>query len=1090
MSETIRSLLFREGHAYVHAGRVQDAVEAFEKALKETGSRPSTPEIALALADASKKGPRPEQSIHTLVTYAASYGEQRDELLRRATQILQPQWATLLAPLLETEWRWLTADDSHSVELPQLVLAADIYSSAGNYNRALVVLRRARTLVADGDRTVSRRLYEIARRLNDANDLAQAVEVLNEAVQIAPDDVRSRWFLSEILRRRSYPDNTRELRDQDAAVGETFLRDALRVWNEAVARTDHIESWALGSRTLINEQLAKLKGADRWTLGWEAVTLAQRALLARGFDDVFNCSTNARFYRALGLTACEIAMVTRAADLASTDEEKRAATEERVITTANAGEFDTALELVRGLGQSAWTDAIQAFILVRRGMAQDALALAERAIAADYREPWCIDMRADCCREAGEHERFLKECEAIWSALDGKDVDAALSRARAGLWLGLRSGTFDEAAALVSGYQENSNLPTDTGPGQLLGLIALARGDLKSGIDHLRQTIALTWSTRELDDLRRDLRYLAEHHTDAAMAQAIRDAKEIEEAITSRRTLLTAHPPSAEDELTNLLQTRPEGDAGGWLWVGAQATLARLDVWADRLESAVTRYSSLIDRAASSFPEANQAITECGNTLLTRADAAVREGASTADRSASVRAHDFLAGQPRLKGDVRGDASTALMLLHGLSGDQQSARLAFHAATDWYGADAHDVSARVAGRLRSLIRSEGDFWQVWKTVVHILPMAFDRYQLQPRLFEWFSTTYSAQPTANEVERLPIVLELGSNLIPEDAAENWREWDLFDTYLPELKKWFAAEHGVTIKPVHVRANLNLSHDQFAILIEDAPVPIARNSVRPECAFVTAPWARLLAAGVSPSDADEERHPFTGQTAYWVKWAGWTKVQSAGLPLEEHIRFVMEQLRRTLHDHVYEFLDPDDVDALIAEYQASTEDKALVNEVLPSSTARFHFSRVLRALVKQDVPVQDLREILHAIRGVHLHPTAMNAAVRTLRLRLRSRLPGNGAGWHRLALPSHVEESVERAIDQADGVSAARVLSEVRSLLATVSDEQDHIGIVLITTRYDTAEYLRSCLRHQSSAVTALCHEEVYEPAAVSLQSASA
>jgi len=1090
VSETIRSLLFREGHAYVRAGRVQDAVEAFEKALKETGSRPSTPEIALALADASTKGPRPEQSIQTLVTYAASYGEQRDELLRRATQMLQPQWATLLAPLLETEWRWLTADDSHPIELPQLMLAADIYSSAGDYNRVLAVLRRARSLGVDSNRAVVRRLYEIARSLNNANDLAQAADVLNEALQVAPDDVRSRWLLSEILRRRSYSDNTRELRDQGIAVGESFLRDALRVWDEAVTRADHIESWALGSRTLINEQLAKLPGADRWTLGWEAVALAQRALIARGFDDVYNCSTSARVYRALGLAACEVAMVTRAADLASTDEEKRSAAEERVITTANAGEFDTALELVRGLGQSAWTDAIQAFILVRQGMAQDALALAERAIAADYREPWCIDMRADCCREVGEHERFLKECEAIWAALDGKDPDAALSLARAGLWLGLHSGKFDEAVALVNGYQKNSNLPTDTGPGQLLGLIALARGDLKGGVDYLRQTIALMWSTRELDDLRRDLHYLAEHHTDAAMGQAIRDAKEIEEALTSRLTVLTAQPLSAERELTNLLQTRPEGDAGGWLWMGAQATLARLDVRADRIESAVTRYANLIERAASSFPEANQAIAECGNTLLTRADAAVREGASTEDRSASVRAYDFLAGQPHLKGDVRGDASTALMLLHGLSGDQQSARRAFHAAKDSYGADAHDVSARVADRLRFLIRSEGDFWQAWKTVVHILPLAYDRLDLQTNLFEWFSTTYSAQPTASDVERLPIVLELGSNLIPEDAAENWREWDLFDTYLPELKKWFAVEQGVTIKPVRVRANLNLSGDQFAILIEDVPVPIARNSVRPECAFVTAPWARLLAAGVSPSDADEERHPFTGQTAFWVKWAGWTKVQSAGLPLEEHMRFVIEQLRRTLHDHLHEFLDPDGVDALISDYQASTEDKAVINEVLPSPAARFHFSRVVRALVKQGVSVRDFGEILQAVRGVHLHPTTLNAAVRTLRLRLRSRLPGNGAGWHRLALPSHIEESVGRAIAQADGVSAARVLSEVRPLLATVSDEQEQIGVVLITARYDTAEYLRNCLRHQSSGVTALCHEEVYEPAAVSLQSASA
>ena len=118
----------------------------------------------------------------------------------------------------------------------------------------------------------------------------------------------------------------------------------------------------MSSRASLNEQLAKLPDADQWVLGWEAVVYALRAMLARGSDIAGDSSTLARCYRALDLRACELALVKRGADLASTTEEKQSTLEELLITTTNAGEFDEALKVIEELGQSAWTDAVKAFV--------------------------------------------------------------------------------------------------------------------------------------------------------------------------------------------------------------------------------------------------------------------------------------------------------------------------------------------------------------------------------------------------------------------------------------------------------------------------------------------------------------------------------------------------------------------------------------------------------------------------------------------------------------------------------------------------------------------------------------------------------
>ena len=1086
MNHSIRSLLFAEGRALLRGNRADEAAGAFERALKEAGNSPSTTVLVEALADAYR-ATKSEYALRMLVSYAAGDSTQ-DVLLTRAGEILNPAAAVLVAPLIDTEWQWLVQDEPARTLLPRLLFAVDVCMSARQHEKAYELLTRARRLATESlqRQEIGQRLYEIGRRLNSADDLTRSEAVLRDAVDLAPDHTRSRWLLSEILRRRSYPENSAELARQGQVVGEADIKEALRVWADAAAQGEAAEAWALSSRASLNEQLAKLRDADQWILGWEAVVYALRAMLARGSDIAGDSSTLARCYRALDLRACELTLVKRGADLASTADEKQSALEELLITSTNAGEFDEALKVIGELGQSPWTDAVKAFVRTRQGAPDEALELVERAIAEGYQEAWCFDLRLLCYRETGPLERFWQACETTWSEA-GEDDETLERRARAGLFLALRSGAFDDVTRVVARYSR-SKTPTDLSPDQLQGLLALAKGDVEPAATHLRRSISLTTSRRDLEDLRRDLRFI-ETHLPASAQRATSLFKQVEEWMTARAAELATGLPGPERELEELLRTRPDTDAAGWLWIAANVTLAQFDVWGGRFEAAAARYVSVLERAEAKVPEARSALDGCGRELLNRAVTNLADAASADARASSIRLCEWLTQQAPLHGRIRGNAWTALMFAHALGGEIDRARSAFHAAKKAYDELGYASTPASSGPARTLIRRASDFWKIWDAVVTIVPMAYERRTFEEELITWFGTTYTTRTQPDELEWWPIILELGAGLIPENAHRDYQSWALFKTYLPELREWFVEKYGVRIGAIRVRGNANLAHEQYAILIDEVPVQLANNAVRLDASFVAAPRRSLVDARVAPDHIEDVRHPFSGKRCCWVAAPAQAALRAAGLATQEPLQFVVEHLKKVLCRHLHEYVGPDAVDMFVSEQCQTPEQQALANEVLPTATARFRFSRLLRALVRDGVPVTGIPEVLEAVRGVHLHPTARDAAIETVRLRLRSRLPGNGEGWRRVAVAPEVEHAIVNVIAKpGDGGAAARVDAAIRAILANAAVEE-HEGVALTTANHDAAAYLRRVLPQDPWQVTALCQQEVYEPVAATVSSAA-
>ena len=133
-------------------------------------------------------------------------------------------------------------------------------------------------------------------------------------------------------------------------------------------------------------------------------------------------------------------------------------------------------------------------------------------------------------------------------------------------------------------------------------------------------------------------------------------------------------------------------------------------------------------------------------------------------------------------------------------------------------------------------------------------------------------------------------------------------------------------------------------------------------------------------------------------------------------------------------------------------------ALIAAALPDERAHYHFAQMLRALVKEYVPVTHWKDILETVRKVAFVNDDVSEAIRAVRLRLKQLLPGNDPNTPRFELPSDLENSISSGLRLVHGrtlfsVSAeegqkiqSMLLDLLRSIESVASPRNWHIALV--------------------------------------------
>ena len=1048
-ASSLRYLLLEQGRVLLTQNRPAEAVTAMEQALRERGRTPDDKQIMSELARAHSAANRPESAFRILVHCAAvASPDERANLLERAESEVPSSTATVLLPWLEAEWPWLRSKRHEEADAAQLLLAAKVYAAARAPDRAVELLRHAglnRSEDENRKQEIAARLYDIGATYSGEDKLEAAESVLRTATEIAPRYSDAWWHLSEVLRRRSYPENTPALVEAKLPLGAAYIQEALRTWERGQSTEAEPRAWVLAIRANINEQLAKLEASDRWAMGWEAVCLLERAIKLRYYNDPYYLVSLARWYRYLNLSTSEDLATREAYKNSDHREDKRFVLEERLITAANSGQFDDANELIaerREEGASGWVDLIEGFLLLRLGEPEKALELATAGIK-EFQQTWAYQLIGDCYRTLGRIPEAIQEYERVRERYTPGNWEEAVGYAYASQWLAVfGKSTRDSALEVFAAYEANYALPYDPGLAVSKAALLISLGaDEGAGRDALVYGIGNA-TLGDVNGLLRDLRYAAEHHHDPPSRERIRrvltDPEMGAEALARKRIALAACPPTAEDELKSILELRGDSDAKGWLWIGVQSGLARLAADQENHAEAMERYGELAGRASALFPEAVGALQTAAENRLSEADNLMREDK---DDAASL-IYQELSTNLLLDPATRQNALIGLVLLALCHGDRKGAsELAAAGSIE---------GGKLADRLRRILPNEHAFWAAWKFVGEAdraLVNETDRWSM----LSWFSDRYGMWASEADVETPRIALELGSDLIPESAYKEWREWDLFTTHIPELRSRIENTWGVKPPSIRVRGNQNLAADEYAVLIDEVPLPLERGKVLLGRRFSSAPITKLVEAKIDRATLVGARAPLMGREGVWVDASEIDRVKSAGLPIHSSdIEYVVEELESVLARNLDQFMWLDETQTLLSKLDKDADVKVLIESVLPSTARRFYFARVLQTLLRHRVPVTRMRDILTALQGLFLDEQTVAIAVQKARYALRSCLPGKGPGWDVRPVPEEIDALASdlSRTDYRAAEAGEKILNALRTALDSERPADGALGIALV------------------------------------------
>ncbi len=228
------------------------------------------------------------------------------------------------------------------------------------------------------------------------------------------------------------------------------------------------------------------------------------------------------------------------------------------------------------------------------------------------------------------------------------------------------------------------------------------------------------------------------------------------------------------------------------------------------------------------------------------------------------------------------------------------------------------------------------------------------------------TTELEEDTAEEVEAEiqeetfekylqvdPIEVEIGYGLI--SLVDEDKGGDLFNK-ISSTRKFIALEYGVLIPPVRVRDNLQLEPNEYIIKIKGNIV--AQFDIYTD---------RFLA--MNPGDVQETVNglpttdPAFGLQAYWVSEEEKEKAELVGLTVVDGLSVLSTHLQETLKKNFDKILTRQSVKQLLENLK--TNYSAVIDDINPDALSLGTIQKVLQALLKENIPIRDLVQILEAL-----------------------------------------------------------------------------------------------------------------------------
>jgi len=197
------------------------------------------------------------------------------------------------------------------------------------------------------------------------------------------------------------------------------------------------------------------------------------------------------------------------------------------------------------------------------------------------------------------------------------------------------------------------------------------------------------------------------------------------------------------------------------------------------------------------------------------------------------------------------------------------------------------------------------------------------------------------------------LEIGYSVIP--LVDPDQGGDLLDR-MASLRKQLAVELGILVPPIRIRDNIQLDANEYVIKMRG--INQGKGDLLPEYHMV------LLPADLSVElPGIKTKDPAFGMDAVWVNSKNRNEAEKYGLSVIESGAVITTHLIEIIKRNAYKLLDRQMVKKLIENLKETSP--AVVEELIPDKMGYGGIQKILKRLLKEQVPIRDLNTILETV-----------------------------------------------------------------------------------------------------------------------------
>mgnify|MGYP001036226328 CR=1 FL=1 len=212
-----------------------------------------------------------------------------------------------------------------------------------------------------------------------------------------------------------------------------------------------------------------------------------------------------------------------------------------------------------------------------------------------------------------------------------------------------------------------------------------------------------------------------------------------------------------------------------------------------------------------------------------------------------------------------------------------------------------------------------------------------------------------QPRSESLTLLdPISLELGYGLIP--LVEKGLEGTGLVERVKALRKQITQDLGLTVPPVHIQDNLELKPNEYRILLKGAEM--AKAEIYPNYLLaMETPHLKGKVEGIPTKE------PTYGLPGVWIRKEEKERAITLGYTVVDPTTVIITHLSHIIKSYGHELLGRQEVQQILD--TVKTNYPKLVEELVPSVLSLGAVGKVLRNLLREQVPIRDIITILETL-----------------------------------------------------------------------------------------------------------------------------